>query len=103
VVCTDDVDSYVGSSNIFNYKKINEMEKILPLSEALRIVSDNIGENSSYEVKNISLGYMDRTEKDGDVRGRMYVSWIIECGNLQDSLDTIFYVNVNTGAITVQY
>lgn len=100
---TDEMDKYIGESGILKYQKINEMEEILPLSEALRIVSNNIGNNSSYEVKNISLGYMDRTEKEGDVMGRMYASWIIECGNLQDSLDTIFYVNVNTGAITVQY
>lgn len=103
ILYTDEVDKYTGESGVLEYKAINEMDKILPLSEALRIVSSNIGENSSYEIKNISLGYMDRTEKDGDVVGKMYASWIIECGNLQDSLDTIFYVNVNTGAVTVQY
>lgn len=103
IMYTDEVDTYAGESGILEFQKINEMDEMLPLSEALRIISNNIGENSSYEVKNISLGYMDREEKEGDVMGRMYASWIIECGNLQDSLDTIFYVNVNTGAITVQY
>lgn len=105
MIYTDDIDQYWGRSTILDYKKLNEVDKILPLSEALRIVSEGVGENSFYEVKNISLGYMDIQEagevKVGNIDGRMEPSWIIECRNTQDYSETVFYVNVNTGVVTV--
>lgn len=99
---TNEVDEYYGISRILDYKKINEMDKIIPLSTALEIISEGIGGNSSYEIENISLGYLDLYDTSEDnLQGSMTASWILECKNLLDNSRTEFYINVNTGDVTV--
>ena len=102
MIYTDEVDMYFGNTRRFEYKKKNEIDKILPLSAALEIIFNNIGENSSYAIKNIMLGYMD-VRKDYSGNGDMEVAWIVETTNEQDERGTTFYVNATTGKITVVY
>lgn len=92
------LDIYEGYTKRIIYDKLNETNEILPLSEAIKIIEDNIGLNSKYTVKGIELGYMalsnnEQTEVTGTV------CWIFNCVNELDGWITEFYVNAQTGEI----
>lgn len=101
MIYTDEIDSYFGRTRLLNYEKANELDEMLPLSVALDIISEGIGENSSYYVNNISLGYLDLYTPEREAQTSLEASWIVECENVLDSSSTTFYVNVNTGNVTV--
>lgn len=92
------LDIYDGHTKRIIYDKLNETNEILPLSEAIKIVEDNIGLNSKYTVKGVELGYMAMLNKD-QTEGTGTVCWVFNCVNELDGWITEFYVNAQTGEI----
>ena len=94
----NNLDMYMGNSRILKFDKLNETNKILPLSEAIKIIENNIGLNSKYTVKGIELGYMALLNKE-QTEGTGTACWIFSCVNELDGWITEFYVNAQTGEI----
>lgn len=92
------LDMYMGNSRVLKYDKLNETNEILPLSEAIKIIEDNIGLNSKYTINGIELGYMALLNNE-QTEGTGTVCWVFSCVNELDGWITEFYVNAQTGEI----
>lgn len=86
-----------------------ETEKItdlISINEAVRMVSEKIGENSIYDVYGVELVYREceiPEERAGEVEAILKPNWKIITINQNDSKYTLFYVNVVTGEITERF
>lgn len=97
----------IGKDNInfFNSitlnRKVEESENtyvIISLDTALNNISDSIGENSQYKVKEIELGYSATDDMENNLISAKPV-WIIYADNESDTRETRFYVDVRTGEV----
>ena len=83
-----------------------QMKEIISLSEALRLVSNKIGDNSIYDVCGIELVYREvelSKEEMLELDGRLEPKWKIITINQNDDKYTLFYVDVVTGEITNRF
>ncbi|MDE5780636.1 MAG: hypothetical protein K2I03_04065 [Lachnospiraceae bacterium] len=92
------LDMYMGNIRGLKYEKLNETNEILPLSEAIKIIESNIGDNSKYTINGIELGYMALLNNE-QTEGTGTVCWVFRCVNELDGLITEFYINAQTGEI----
>ena len=83
-----------------------EITQMIPAREALRLLSEQIGENSVYEVYGVELIYRDsvtRDDKEPGIAVNMEPKWKIITINQNDDKYTLFYVDVVTGEITNRF
>lgn len=83
-----------------------EITQMMPAREALRLLSEQIGENSVYEVYGVELVYRDsvkREDKESGIAVGMEPKWKIITMNQNDDKYTLFYVDVVTGEITNRF
>ena len=83
-----------------------EITQMIPAREALRLLSEQIGENSVYEVYGVELIYRDsvtRDDKEPGISVDMEPKWKIITINQNDDKYTLFYVDVVTGEITNRF
>lgn len=83
-----------------------EITQMMPAREALRLLSEQIGENSVYEVYGVELVYRDsvtREDKKPRIAVDMEPKWKIITINQNDDKYTLFYVDVVTGEITNRF
>ena len=94
------IDMYDGMTKLLNYEKLNESSKILPLAKAIDLLEENLGDNSTYEVQSVELGYLNLW-KDYMIQDQEDATacWCFRCINEQDKMITEFYVNALTGGI----
>lgn len=82
-------------------QKVEEGERtnvIVSLDTALRKISESLGNNSEYRVKEIELGYDATADyENGKIFGKP--AWIVYTDNLTDTKETRFYVDVRTGEV----
>lgn len=102
MVYTNEIDSCDTNTNRLNCETFDETKEIIPLSLALGILEEQLGENSSYQIKNVTLGYMQRIDDKGYLTD-MIPCWILDSYNDQDIKVTEFYINVLTGEVTALY
>lgn len=83
-----------------------EISDIIPLSGALQLLSDKLGENSIYDVYGVEIVYRNTLEKDEIPEGlenKLVPQWKIITINQNDDKYTLFYVDVVTGEITERF
>lgn len=84
-----------------NVEKIQEISKVIPLERAAEYISQKIGDNTVYTVKEIELAYMGKYVEPED--GRSYETltpkWIFFMTNETSGRDIRFYVDVVTGEV----
>lgn len=83
-----------------------EITQMIPVREALRLLSDQIGENSIYDVYGIELVYrncVSKEEMQSGIANVMEPKWKIITVNQNDNKYTLFYVDVVTGKITNRF
>lgn len=83
-----------------------EIKEILPLEDALRLLSESIGENSVYDVHGVELVYRNvqiPEEEKLEINDRLDPKWKITTINQNDDKYTLFYVDVVTGEITQRF
>lgn len=84
-----------------NVEKLQEISEIIPLKSAAEYISQKIGDNTVYTVKEIELAYMGKyTEKeDGSYYEIWTPKWIFFTTNETSGKDVRFYVDVVTGEV----
>ena len=85
---------------------LKEITQMIPVREALRLLSEQIGENSVYEVYGVELVYRDsvtQEDKESGISKVMEPKWKIITINQNDDKYTLFYVDVVTGEITNRF
>ena len=82
-------------------KKTGEkITKIIPVDEALKILSEGIGENSIYNIKSVEMSYLQMVEFVGDEEKRNYTpKWRIVATNNNDDTEITFFVDIQTGDV----
>lgn len=94
---------FVASGTVVEKEEITEM---LTAGDALALLSEQIGENSTYEVHGVELVYRNcevpiaRAEEVSDI---LEPKWKIITINQNDDKYTLFYVDVVTGEITERF
>lgn len=91
------------NGTVVETQKITEM---ITMDEAIQILSDNIGENSVYDVYGIELVYRQciiPETRQGQVDAILKPCWKMITVNQNDDKYTLFYVDVVTGEITDRF
>lgn len=89
--------------------KVNEIEKIdkiLDLNNAMKILSDRIGANSTYNVKGAELIYREEPAENNDSDSdcvKLTPKWKIVTLNQNDDKYTLFYVDAVTCEVTERF
>ncbi len=89
--------------------KVNEIEKIdkiLDLNNAMKILSDRIGTNSTYNVKGAELIYREEPAENNDSDSdcvKLTPKWKIVTLNQNDDKYTLFYVDAVTFEVTERF
>lgn len=87
--------------------KVNEIEKIdkiLDLNNAMKILSDRIGTNSTYNVKGAELIYREELAENNDSDCvKLTPKWKIVTLNQNDDKYTLFYVDAVTCEVTERF
>ena len=89
--------------------KVNEIEKIdkiLDLNNAMKILSDRIGTNSTYNVKGAELIYREEPAENNDSDSdcvKLTPKWKIVTLNQNDDKYTLFYVDAVTCEVTERF
>ena len=102
MVETNDVDMRIGLGNGNEMEKIGEeFSKVVSLKSAFQLISEKIGKNSKYEVKEIAMIFkrkiLNGTIYQEDIKG--IPTWLIRCENKADGMETRFYINLNNGKL----
>lgn len=82
------------------------ISKILTVGDALNILSEQVGDNSVYDVYGIELVYRDDDipeEKKDEIDDILVPKWKIITVNQNDDKYTMFYVDVVSGEITERF
>ncbi len=107
-------DTLLGFGNV-NGKVVetDTIEKILPIDDALNILSDKIGDNSIYDVYGIELVYREcytseeikvfEQSENEDIMSILKPMWKIISINQNDDKYTLFYIDVVTGDVTERF
>ncbi|MBQ8519624.1 MAG: hypothetical protein IJ455_08515 [Agathobacter sp.] len=85
---------------------IEQVTQMIPAREALRLLSEQIGENSVYEVHGVELVYREcevPEDKKMEISDILEPKWKIITINQNDDKYTLFYVDVVTGEITNRF
>ena len=83
-----------------------EVTKILPLDDALKILSEKIGENSIYDVYGVELAYRSEASQETCPEGIddiLSPAWKVITINQNDDKYTLFYINAEDGSITQRF
>ena len=86
--------------------EIEEITEILTLKAVLTNLSEQIGDNSVYDVYGVELVYRDSKipeEREAELDDILTPKWKIITINQNDSKYTLFYVDVVTGEITQRF
>lgn len=102
----DQIDNFSGlgaaHDNIEEYK---EYKEIVSLKDAIKLISESIGENSKYEIREVSVRYQSvytKKEKDPEFdswESKARPMWKISGINKEDETGMNFYVNMGTGEV----
>ena len=103
MIKTGEIDNICGlGGDRYNViKSTDKIEKIISVDGALQAVSKEIGDNSVYDVYGIELIYQ-FTEDSKDNTLAKYsgrIKWKITSRNQNDDKETLFYVDVESGAV----
>lgn len=100
-------DTMMGFFGLTNTVEVTEeISQMIPVREALRLLSEQIGENSIYEVRGVELVYRNREipeDKSKEISNILEPKWKIITINKNDNKYTLFYVDVVTGEITDRF
>lgn len=106
MVETDDIDVYCGTDNgntDLIEKTGDEIKQVISLESALDIISDQIGENSEYDISKIEIIYRRKIINQAMADGTEYTGipcWKVTAKNQSDQKDTYFYIDLQNGTIT---
>lgn len=84
----------------------DEIKEIIPIKDALGLLSEKIGDNSVYDVYGIEMVYREtvkRQEYEDGVDAILKPMWKVLTINQNDDKYTIFYIDVVTGDITERF
>lgn len=107
---TNEIDNIcgLGGDTYFVEKYGKKIKKMYSFDDALKIVSDSIGENSVYDIYGAEIIYqftpVNKKDDDGEVskyKGRL--QWKIVARNENDDKDTWFYVDIETGKLSHRF
>lgn len=107
---TNEIDNIcgLGGDTYFIEKYGKKIKKMYSFDDALKIVSDSIGENSVYDIYGAEIIYqftpVNKKDDDGEVskyKGRL--QWKIVARNENDDKDTWFYVDIETGKLSHRF
>lgn len=107
---TNEIDNIcgLGGDTYFIEKYGKKIKKMYSFDDALKIVSDSIGENSVYDIYGAEIIYqftpVNKKDDDGEVskyNGRL--QWKIVARNENDDKDTWFYVDIETGKLSHRF
>ena len=89
---------YVGNNTV---TETNTVDSIISLGEALHNLSDSVGDNATYTIKNIKLAYrnVEKNEEQGIYDA--HIVWEIETINDVDNKESRFYVDAVKGDVEV--
>lgn len=85
---------------------LEDLAEMIPAREALRLLSEQIGENSVYDVYGVELVYRNcqvPEDKRTEIADILEPKWKIITINQNDDKYTLFYVDVVTGEITDRF
>lgn len=89
-----EVNFFKALNKCHTWEETKKIDKIIPITEAMEIISSNIGKNTEYTLESIELCYTGI--KEGHVR-KLKPTWIFYAVNNTDSKSTRFYVDAQTG------
>ena len=107
---TNEIDNIcgLGGDTYFVEKYGKKIKKMYSFDDALKTVSDSIGENSVYDIYGAEIIYqftpVNKKDDDGEVskyKGRL--QWKIVARNENDDKDTWFYVDIETGKLSHRF
>ena len=102
MVETDNVDIRIGSGNGHEMSKIGEeITEVISLKSVLELISSKIGNNSQYEITEISMIFR-RDVKERKLYQQEYTGiphWLVRGKNLNDGREVRFYVNMADGKL----
>lgn len=107
---TNEIDNIcgLGGDTYFIEKYGKKIKKMYSFDDALKTVSDSIGENSVYDIYGAEIIYqftpVNKKDDDGEVskyKGRL--QWKIVARNENDDKDTWFYVDIETGKLSHRF
>ena len=101
-------DTILGFSQVNgNIEETQNITEMIPVDEALRLLSERIGNNSVYDVYGVELVYRETTEYEEKSERNLFSElkpvWKIITINQNDNKYTLFYVDVVTGEITERF
>lgn len=107
---TNEIDNIcgLGGDTYFVEKYGKKIKKMYSFDDALKTVSDSIGENSVYDIYGAEIIYqftpVNKKDDDGEVskyNGRL--QWKVVARNENDDKDTWFYVDIETGKLSHRF
>jgi len=100
-------DTIMGFMDLKGSIEVSEgITQMIPAREALRLLSEQIGENSVYDVYGVELVYRNcqvPEDKRTEIADILEPKWKIITINQNDDKYTLFYVDVVTGEITDRF
>lgn len=100
---TEEIDNICGlGGDRYNViKSTDKIEKIISVDGALQAVSKEIGDNSVYDVYGIELIYQFTEDSEDNTLAKYSgrIKWKITSRNQNDDKETLFYVDVESGAV----
>lgn len=108
IIKKNEVDNFCGltGANDSIEKAGEELHNIVSLDSALNILSENIGENSTYSVYGIEIVYQISDDASSTEENKIYYGkpvWKIMSKNLNDDKYTWFYVDLQTGELNHRF
>lgn len=100
----DTLMGFIELQGIIDEKE--EITSMITAGDALSLLSEQIGENSIYEVRGVELVYRNieiPRSKWGEINDILEPKWKIITINQNDDKYTLFYVDVVTGEITERF
>lgn len=89
-----EVNFFNSLGKAHTWEETKKIDKIIPITEAMEIISSNIGKNTEYTLESIELCYTGIKE---NYTKKYKPTWIFYAVNNTDSKPTRFYVDVQTG------
>lgn len=80
-----------------------QIDKILDLNNAMKILSERIGGNSTYNVKGAELVYREEPADNDKKCTKLSPKWKIITLNQNDDKYTLFYIDAVTGDVTERF
>ena len=111
MIKTNEIDNICGlGGDTFSIIEAPEpISQAVSLEDALHAVSDEIGRNSVYDIYGVELVYQFIQEEpkeeaaDAPARYNGWLKWKIIGKNQNDDKDTLFYVDLETGAVASRF